>query len=738
MVRHETRLNPVRETRRDAGAQGQFHNGRFGEDEMVKTTLFHKISRPCLCALLLSVLTGCTGNKNSPQPVDGSTAGPDGSTAGPDGSTAGPDGSTAGPDGSTAGPDGSTAGPDGSTSSHSYTIYSIGDSTMASYDNATYTLGTPTELRGWCQMFPQFITGGNVTFVNYGLPGRSSRDYYNDTSHNYWNTIKTALKPGDYVFIQFAHNDEVYDGLSTEEATAAALMLSENSGSYGRGNEAWGTYHDYLIKYVEETRALGANPILVGPVVRLGSFPLSATNCHNLTGNGTVPGPNTTYQSADYVGAMKDVAAIENCPYVDLTASTKTLVQSFNAIGPNGLTDAKTFVYNDPDNTHLKAYGATLFAQLAAQEMVSKGLLATDLNPSGIILSSTATNFGTLYINTPGDKIFSIHGLGLTPDSGTIAIAAPGQFTVSVSADGPFTSTLQVPYTGGQLPPTDLHVRFLPTAGGTFGGNVTVMSSSSTAAAIAVTGTCITVSNAKAIAAYSFISPAVVGAINEAAKTIAVLAPNGTSLDSLVANFTLSARASATVSGTAQVSGTTPNDFTGPVVYTVTAEDASSVNYTVTATLAVPGTGATWLFSDAVWPSGNETDGIYGGVKSLGCLSATTLSGASTKTGTLAGTSTSFTVRWQLPKNGSATSGYLAIPVVGPCNVYVAGLSSSSSTARNIVITDGTTPMTYSLPVSGSAPVESSYTYTGGPGLVYVYCNDTGGACSLYGLATRY
>jgi hypothetical protein len=186
------------------------------------------------------------------------------------------------------------------------------------------------------------------------------------------------------------------------------------------------------------------------------------------------------------------------------------------------------------------------------------------------------------------------------------------------------------------------------------------------------------------------------------------------------------------------VSGTTPNNFTGPVAYTVTAEDGSSVNYTVTVTLATPGTGTTWLFSDAGWPSGNETDGVYNGVKSLGCLSASTPSGASARTGTLAGTTTGFTARWQLPKNGSTATGFLAIPVVGPCTVYVAGLSSSSSTARNIVVTDGTTPMTYSLPASGSAPVESSYTYTGGPGVVYVYCNDTGGACSLYGLASRY
>ena len=60
---------------------------------MVKSTLFHRVSGPFLCALLLSALTGCASNKNSPPPsVDGSTAGVDGSTAGVDGPTAGVDG----------------------------------------------------------------------------------------------------------------------------------------------------------------------------------------------------------------------------------------------------------------------------------------------------------------------------------------------------------------------------------------------------------------------------------------------------------------------------------------------------------------------------------------------------------------------------------------------------------------------------------------------------------------------
>jgi lysophospholipase L1-like esterase len=624
------------------------------------------------------------------------------------------------------------------TSSGSFTIYTIGDSTMATYDNAVYTIGTLTERRGWCQMFPQFITNSNITFVNKGVPGRSSRDYYNDTN-NYWTNIKAALKAGDYVFIQFAHNDEVYNGLSTEEQAAAGLSTSsENSSSYGRGNEAWGTYHEYLIKYIDEARALGATPILIGPVVRLGSFPLSATNCHNLTGNGTVPGPYTTQTSADYVGAMKDVATLKNCPYIDLTAATKAFVESYNATDSNGITDAKNFIYNDADNTHLKAMGATMFAQLAIKEIQSKGLFTSDLNYSGIVLNQTAADFGSIYINSTSDKTFALNALGLTPDTGTITIIAPDQFAVCATANGTFASSIQIPYTGGTLTAIKFYVRFQPTSAGTFSGNVSVVPQSGTTATIAVTGTSITISTAKAITAYSITSPNVTGIINETAKTITVLLPNGTSLNPLVANFTLSSKATAKVNATAQVSGTTPNDFTSSVVYTITAEDLSTVDYTVTATLAVPGSGTTWYFSDSGWPAGTEADGVYNGVTSAGCSTLT--SGSSTRTGTLAGTAKTFTMRWQIPKNGSTTAGYLAIPVVGPCTVYVAGLSSGSSAARNIVINDGTTPQTYLLPAntSSTAPIDCAYTYTGGPGVVYVYCTDLSGACSLYGLATRY
>ena len=80
-------------------------------------------------------------------------------------------------------------------------------------------------------------------------------------------------------------------------------------------------------------------------------------------------------------------------------------------------------------------------------------------------------------------------------------------------------------------------------------------------------------SSAKAITAYSFTSPAATGVIDEGAHTITVPVPHGTNVTALVATFTTTG-ASVKVGTTDQVSGTTPNDFTNPVTYTVTAADS--------------------------------------------------------------------------------------------------------------------------------------------------------------------
>jgi len=82
------------------------------------------------------------------------------------------------------------------------------------------------------------------------------------------------------------------------------------------------------------------------------------------------------------------------------------------------------------------------------------------------------------------------------------------------------------------------------------------------------------------------LDPPIVGVIDEAAHTVAVTVPLGANLTALVATFTLSAEASASVGVVPQVSGVTSNDFSVPVVYTITADDGSTQDYTITVTAA--------------------------------------------------------------------------------------------------------------------------------------------------------
>src|SRR5271169_4588221 len=91
-------------------------------------------------------------------------------------------------------------------------------------------------------------------------------------------------------------------------------------------------------------------------------------------------------------------------------------------------------------------------------------------------------------------------------------------------------------------------------------------------------------STATPITAFSFTNPVATGIIDENNKTILVIVPNGTDVTSLVATFT--SYAIERVGAVIQISGTTANDFTNPVVYSAVLADGSTAAYTVTVTMA--------------------------------------------------------------------------------------------------------------------------------------------------------
>ena len=139
-------------------------------------------------------------------------------------------------------------------------VHTLGDSTMAPYDESA------TVTRGWGMYFGMFLTDG-WTSVNYAKGGRDSRGGYNEL----WQTAKPKVEAGDYVLIQFAHNDEKYNGVDNLElqqyytakgdATNAAAVKKD-----GRGTVPSTTYKACLKQIIDEVKAKGAIPVLVSAV----------------------------------------------------------------------------------------------------------------------------------------------------------------------------------------------------------------------------------------------------------------------------------------------------------------------------------------------------------------------------------------------------------------------------------------------------------------------------------------
>lgn len=234
-------------------------------------------------------------------------------------------------------------------------ILTIGDSTMADYDVEKRT--GENEMRGWGQMLPLFLTNGAKS-ENAAKNGRSSKSFY----YEFWLELRNTLKPGDYVFIQFGHNDEKNKGLDTDPADTK-----------GRGTAAWGQYQEYLARYVSESRERGAIPVLLTPVVRClpeenDTTRLSGTGLHNLR---EIAGNDSTM---NYPMAMRALARKLNVPLVDMTALTEKLVLEY------GVVKARRIIYAKNDNTHLKAKGGILFARLAVQDLLSKNILSDYLS----------------------------------------------------------------------------------------------------------------------------------------------------------------------------------------------------------------------------------------------------------------------------------------------------------------------------------------------------------------------
>ena len=329
-------------------------------------------------------------------------------------------------------------------------VHTIGDSTMAEYDENT------TDKRGWGMYLGSFFDPAFVTVNNRGKSGADTRSFY--TGAGYWPSVKSQMSAGDYLIIQFAHNDEgtVTYGMDNLEYAAYCQEHNLPAPTDARGTNPQTTYREYLRLFIDEARALGVNPILVGPICRkyFSGNTIRRNGQHDLGDkfskiengvlyeNQSVPASDL---SMSYVEAMRIVAEEKGVPFIDLTAATRDMYLEY------GEAQCTQLLFCTGDNTHTNAMGGNLIARQAAQMMKEAGILAEYITiPTSITANPTSIAIGETYSGVAQNKEFLLTGFGLEPASGTVELNATGALTISTDKEN-YSKTLSVNYAGSTL-----------------------------------------------------------------------------------------------------------------------------------------------------------------------------------------------------------------------------------------------------------------------------------------------
>ena len=214
-------------------------------------------------------------------------------------------------------------------------IHLAGDSTMAP------KLLEKRPETGWGEMLQDFFDTTRVRVENHARNGRSTRTFI---AEGRWKSIVDSLHAGDYVFIQFGHNDESKD--KTDRYTPPA------------------DYRANLERFVRETRAKNAHPVLMTPVMR-----------RRFDKDGVFRDSH-----GEYPDIVRSVASDLRVPMIDMHRKTQALLQLFGPQASSALFLQLPPGENDnyprgiQDNTHFSPFGARIVASLAVEGIREAGL----------------------------------------------------------------------------------------------------------------------------------------------------------------------------------------------------------------------------------------------------------------------------------------------------------------------------------------------------------------------------
>lgn len=210
-------------------------------------------------------------------------------------------------------------------------LYVIGDSTAASYDQDRYPL------TGWAQVMQSYFDPDKLKVINKARSGRSSKSFLEEGT---WAEIRDILRPGDYVLIQFGHNDSKQDDPN-------------------RYTDPDTTYREYLNTYIDDTQSKGAIPILATSINR------------NIWESDSI----LKDTMGGYPDAVRALASKRSITLIDVHLLTRNL---FEELGREKTT--ALFMHFAPnlwlhypegrdDNTHLQETGAREVCKLVVDEL---------------------------------------------------------------------------------------------------------------------------------------------------------------------------------------------------------------------------------------------------------------------------------------------------------------------------------------------------------------------------------
>lgn len=223
-------------------------------------------------------------------------------------------------------------------SAQQITIYTIGDSTMANKPNPEQN-----PERGWGQLLPEFFSR-NVKIDNRAVNGRSTKSFI---AEKRWEIIYDSLKKGDFVFIQFGHNDQKKNDPKRYTNPHTAFRYN-------------------LKQFIEQSLEKGAYPILFSSIAR-----------RKFSDEGTLIDTHGAYSME-----ARLVAKELNIPFIDLLYLTEQLEETYGVEGSKKLhlhyapKEIPFYEEGKEDDTHLSVLGATEVAKLVVNQIK---LLASSL-----------------------------------------------------------------------------------------------------------------------------------------------------------------------------------------------------------------------------------------------------------------------------------------------------------------------------------------------------------------------